>query len=38
MPLCLYEWESQLKKEDNIILTTFTGFTQVAYIKWGYDS
>ncbi|MBK9591097.1 MAG: ketoacyl-ACP synthase III [Crocinitomicaceae bacterium] len=28
LPLCLYEWESQLKKGDNIILTTFgAGFT-----------
>jgi 3-oxoacyl-[acyl-carrier-protein] synthase-3 len=40
LPLCLYEWESQLKKGDNIILTTFgAGFTWGGmYIKWGYDS
>lgn len=40
LPLCLYEWESQLKKGDNIILTTFgAGFTWGGmYIKWGYNS
>jgi 3-oxoacyl-[acyl-carrier-protein] synthase-3 len=40
LPLCLYEWENQLKKGDNIILTTFgAGFTWGGmYIKWGYDS
>ncbi len=38
LPLCLYEWESQLKKGDNLILTTFgAGFTWGAiYIKWSY--
>lgn len=40
LPLCLWEWESKLKKGDNIILTTFgAGFTWgAAYIKWAYDS
>jgi 3-oxoacyl-[acyl-carrier-protein] synthase III len=40
LPLCLYEWEHELKKGDNIILTTFgAGFTWGGmYIKWGYDS
>ncbi len=40
LPLCLYEWENQLKKGDNIILTTFgAGFTWGGmYIKWGYES
>ena len=38
LPICLAEWESQLKKGDNIILTTFgAGFTWGGmYIKWGY--
>lgn len=38
LPLCLYEWESKLKKGDNIILTTFgAGFTWGGiYIKWSY--
>ena len=35
IPLCLVEWENQLKKGDNIILTTFgAGFTWGAmYVK-----
>ncbi len=39
LPICLTEWESQLKKGDNIILTTFgAGFTWGGmYIKWAYD-
>jgi 3-oxoacyl-[acyl-carrier-protein] synthase-3 len=39
LPLCLWEWESQLKKGDNIILTTFgAGFTWGAiYLKWAYN-
>jgi 3-oxoacyl-[acyl-carrier-protein] synthase-3 len=39
LPLCLWEWEPQLKKGDNIILATFgAGFTWGSmYIKWGYD-
>ena len=39
IPVCLWEWESQLKKGDNIILTAFgAGFTWGAiYLKWGYD-
>lgn len=39
LPLCLMDWESQLKKGDNIILATFgAGFTWGAiYLKWGYD-
>ena len=38
LPLCLYEWESKLKKGDNLILTTFgAGFTWGGmYIKWSY--
>ena len=38
IPLCLAEWESQLKKGDNLILTTFgAGFTWGGmYVKWGY--
>lgn len=40
LPLCLYEWESRLKKGDNIILSAFgAGFTWGAiYLKWGYNS
>ncbi|WP_018478297.1 beta-ketoacyl-ACP synthase III [Pontibacter roseus] len=39
IPLCLWEYESQLKKGDNIILAAFGGgFTWGAiYIKWAYD-
>jgi 3-oxoacyl-[acyl-carrier-protein] synthase-3 len=38
IPLCLSEWESQLKKGDNLILTTFgAGFTWGGmYVKWNY--
>ena len=40
IPLCLYEWEDQLKKGDNLILSAFgAGFTWGAvYLKWGYDT
>ena len=40
IPLCLWEWENQLKKGDNIILAAFGGgFTWGSiYIKWAYDS
>lgn len=40
LPLCLWEWEKQLKKGDNIILAAFGGgFTWGAtLIKWAYDS
>lgn len=39
LPLCLWEWESKLKKGDNIILAAFgAGFTWGAlYLKWAYD-
>lgn len=39
MPLCLMDYEKQLKKGDNIILTAFgAGFTWgAAYMKWGYN-
>jgi len=39
LPLCLWDFESKLKKGDNIILTTFgAGFTWGAiYLKWAYD-
>ncbi len=39
LPLCLYDYESQLKKGDNIILATFgAGFTWGSiYLKWAYD-
>ena len=40
IPLCLWEWEPQLKKGDNIVLAAFGGgFTWGAtWIKWAYDS
>ena len=39
LPLCLWDFESKLKKGDNIIFTAFgAGFTYGAvYVKWGYD-
>lgn len=38
LPLCLWDYEKQLKKGDNIILTSFGGgFTWGAlYLKWAY--
>ncbi|GAB3506028.1 beta-ketoacyl-ACP synthase III [Emticicia fontis] len=38
IPLCLFDYESQLKKGDNLILAAFGGgFTWgSAYIKWAY--
>ena len=40
LPLCLWEWESKLKKGDKIVLAAFGGgFTWGAtYIKWAYDT
>jgi 3-oxoacyl-[acyl-carrier-protein] synthase-3 len=39
IPLCLWEWENQLKKGDNIVLAAFGGgFTWGAVlVKWAYD-
>jgi 3-oxoacyl-[acyl-carrier-protein] synthase-3 len=39
LPLCLHDYEPQLKKGDNLILTAFGGgFTWGAlYLKWAYD-
>lgn len=39
IPLCLWEYESQLKKGDNMVLAAFGGgFTWGAiYLKWAYD-
>ncbi|RXK62790.1 ketoacyl-ACP synthase III [Lacibacter luteus] len=39
IPLCLWEWESKLKKGDNIVLAAFGGgFTWGAtWLKWAYD-
>ncbi len=39
IPLCLWEWEKQLKKGDNLILAAFGGgFTWGAiWLKWAYD-
>ncbi|MFW6222568.1 MAG: beta-ketoacyl-ACP synthase III, partial [Bacteroidota bacterium] len=40
IPLCLWEWEKELNKGDNIILSAFGGgFTWGSiYLKWGYNS
>ncbi len=39
IPLCLWDYEKQLKKGDNLILAAFGGgFTWAsAYVKWAYD-
>ncbi len=39
IPLCLWEWESQLKKGDDLILSAFGGgYTWGSlYLKWAYD-
>lgn len=39
IPLCLWDYEKQLKKGDNLILAAFGGgFTWGAiYVKWAYD-
>ncbi len=40
IPLCLWEWEKQLKKGDKLVLTAFGGgFTWGSiYLKWAYNS
>ena len=40
LPLCLWDWEKQLKKGDNIVLAAFGGgFTWGAtLVKWAYDT
>ncbi|MFT3846921.1 MAG: beta-ketoacyl-ACP synthase III [Lacibacter sp.] len=40
IPLCLWEWEKQLHKGDNIVLAAFGGgFTWGAvWVKWAYDA
>tara|TARA_B100001989_G_C24518341_1_gene454427 strand:- start:146 stop:1144 length:999 start_codon:yes stop_codon:yes gene_type:complete len=40
IPLCLWEWENQLNKGDNLILAAFGGgFTWGSiYLKWAYDN
>ena len=39
LPLCLWDYEKQLRIGDNLIFTAFgAGFTYGAvYVKWGYD-
>jgi 3-oxoacyl-[acyl-carrier-protein] synthase-3 len=39
LPLCLYDWEHELRRGDNLVLATFGGgFTWGAsYLKWAYD-
>lgn len=40
IPLCLCDWEKQLKKGDNLVLSAFGGgFTWGSiYLKWAYNS
>jgi len=40
IPLCLWEWEKQLQKGENIILAAFGGgFTWGSiWVKWAYDT
>lgn len=40
IPLCLWEWQNQLKKGDNVVLCAFGGgYTWGAiYLKWAYNS
>ena len=40
IPLCLWDWEDQIKKGDNLVLAAFGGgFTWGSiYLKWAYDS
>jgi len=40
LPLCLWDWEKQLKKGENIVLAAFGGgFTWGAtLVKWAYDT
>jgi len=40
IPLCLWDYENQMKKGDNLIISTFgAGFTWGAiYVKWAYDT
>ena len=40
IPLCLWDYEAQLKKGDNLILAAFGGgFTWASiYLKWAYNS
>ena len=40
IPLCLFDYESHLRKGDNLILSAFGGgFTWGSiYVKWGYDT
>jgi 3-oxoacyl-[acyl-carrier-protein] synthase-3 len=39
LPLCLFDYENQLKKGDNLVFTAFGGgFTWGSiYVKWAYD-
>ena len=39
IPLCLYDWEKELREGDNLVLAAFGGgFTWGAtYIRWAYD-
>jgi len=40
IPLCLYDWQPELRRGDNLVLAAFGGgFTWgAAYLKWAYDT
>ncbi len=40
IPLCLYDWQPELRRGDNLVLAAFGGgFTWgAAYLKWAYDA
>ncbi|MDX1418846.1 MAG: beta-ketoacyl-ACP synthase III [Rubricoccaceae bacterium] len=39
IPLCLYDWEHELRRGDNLVLVAFGGgFTwSAAHVRWAYD-
>ncbi len=39
IPLCLYDWEHELRRGDNLVLAAFGGgYTWgAAYVRWAYD-
>lgn len=39
IPLCLYDWEAELKRGDNLVLAAFGGGFSwgASYVRWAYD-
>jgi 3-oxoacyl-[acyl-carrier-protein] synthase-3 len=39
IPLCLYDWEGELRRGDNLVLAAFGGGFSwgASYVKWAYD-